>query len=65
MRARGFTISLSEPSHRAWYFLSGLKKRSARFKSAEPFEVFSAANYSAAAVPPRRFEIHAINILRI
>ena len=65
MRAGGFTISLSEPSHKALHFLGGLKKQSARTKSAEPFEVFSAASCSAAAVPPRRFEHHVINILRV
>jgi hypothetical protein len=65
VRAGGFSISLSEPSHRALYFLGGLKKRHARLKSAEPFEVFSAANRSAAAVPPRRLEHHVINILRV
>ena len=65
MRVGGFTISLSEPSHKALHFLGGLKKQSARTKSAEPFEVFSAASCSAAAVPPRRFEHHVINILRV
>jgi hypothetical protein len=65
MRAGAFSNSLSRPSHRVLSLLGGSRRRHARLKSAEAFEVFSAANCSAAAVPPRRFEHHVINNLRI
>jgi hypothetical protein len=63
-RAGSFSVALSEHSLWSLVFLGGVTIQCARIESAEPFEAFSAANCSAAVVPPRRLEHHAINVVQ-
>ena len=64
MRRVSFTIALSEPSRRGLVFWGGVRVRHAHIQSAEPFEAFSATNCSAADLPLRRLEHHAINAVQ-
>jgi hypothetical protein len=64
MRAGAFTVVLSEPSRCGLVFWGGVRIRHAPIQSAEPFEALSAANGSAAIVPLRRLEHHAINVVQ-